>query len=125
MLLALEKKFLPGGDLARQLADTGKCRLALASQADLIWGIGCSVLEDELGMLWLGENLLGGLLETVRAGLRGRRTQKRKKSEGGAAKAEETARPMCACSPRCAIGQRPKEGVECEGCEMEFSCRGT
>ena len=29
---------------------------------------------------------------------------------------------MCVCSPLCPIGDRPKEGVECEGCEMEFGC---
>jgi ribA/ribD-fused uncharacterized protein len=40
MLLALQQKFLRGGDLASQLAGTGRCQLALASQADLIWGIG-------------------------------------------------------------------------------------
>ena len=120
MLEALKKKFPPGGDLARELADTGKSRLALASQRDLTWGIGCSVVEGQLGMVWVGENLLGELLETVRGGLGGRRNQKRKEKRP-MCKRKETG-PICACSPLCPIEERPKEGVECEGCEMEFGC---
>ena len=112
-MLTLQKKFLPSGDLASDLAETSQCPLTLASQADLICGIGCSVLEEEakLGMVWVGQNLLGELLQTVRQGLGGRRRHKRKK-----------AGPMCVCSPLCPIDKRPKEGVECEGCKMEFGC---
>ena len=29
---------------------------------------------------------------------------------------------MCGCSPLCPIDERPEEGVECEGCKMEFGC---
>ena len=111
MLLALQKKFLPGGDLASDLAEIGQCPLTLASQADLVWGIGCSVLEGKLGKVWVGQNLLGELLQTVWQGLGGRRRHKRK-----------NAGPMCACSPLCPIDERPKEGIECEGCKMAFGC---
>ena len=57
------RSFCRGGGLASELAETGQCPLALASQADLVWGIGCSVLEAELGMVWVGQNLLGELLQ--------------------------------------------------------------
>ena len=109
MLLALQKKFLRGGGLVFKLALIGECPLALAPQNDLVWGIGCSVLEAELSMLWVGQNLLAKLLQEVRQGLRGRRRPKR----GEATR-------MCGCSPLCPNGERPEEGVKCEGCTMEF-----
>ena len=111
MLRALQKKFLRGGGLASELAQTGECPLALASQTDLVWGIGCSVLDAALGMLWVGQNLLGELLQEVRHGLRRRRRPKK----------AETGR-MCGCPPLCPIGERSGEAVECEGCKMEFGC---
>ena len=111
MLRALQKKFLRGGGQASKLAQTGECPLALASQTDLVWGIGCSVLDAALGMLWVGQNLLGELLQEVRHGLRRRRRPKR--GEAGR---------MCGCSPLCSIGERPERGVECEGCKLEFGC---
>ena len=114
MLRALQQKFLPGEDLASELAGTCQCQLAMASQADLVWGIGCSVLEAELWMVWVGQNLLGESLQEVRQGLGRRRACKRKKE------VEAPAGPTCASSPRCPIAERPSEGVEYEGCEMDF-----
>ena len=76
MLRALQKKFLCGGGLASKLAQTGKCPLALAPQIDLVWGIGCSVLKVELGMLWVE------LLQEVQHGLRGG-TGPRGRRQGG------------------------------------------
>lgn len=64
-------KFSQNENLKQQLIDTGSRIIAEASPYDKIWGIGLS--EDNPMALdstkWIGQNLLGEVLMTVRRNL--------------------------------------------------------
>ena len=74
---AVQQTFVPGGHIASKLAGTCQCQLNMTSHVDLLWGIGCSVLETQVEAVWVEEDLLGELLQNVKQGLGGRRRRKR------------------------------------------------
>ena len=69
MLDGLKLKFDQNKHLNDNLINTGNKKLAEASPYDKIWGIGISKNQAEAGEKWQGQNLLGNLLEIVRADL--------------------------------------------------------
>lgn len=72
MTIACTLKFMQNPVLRQQLLDTGDMVIVEASPKDDIWGIGLG--EDDpravIPSQWLGQNLLGQVLMSVRARLR-------------------------------------------------------
>jgi len=71
MYAVLLAKFSQNPSLAEALCATGESRIAEASPRDRVWGIGLGETDpDALDQSkWKGTNLLGGVLERVRAEL--------------------------------------------------------
>lgn len=67
MYEAVLLKFSQNSVLKRKLLNTNDKTLVEASPTDLIWGIGLSIKDAELGKKWKGKNLLGRVLMSVRS----------------------------------------------------------
>lgn len=76
--VGVREKFSQNEDLREIILNTGNTKFVEASKYDKIWGNGLSELDSKITPedKWIGLNLLGNLLNTVRDGLKNKPKQK-------------------------------------------------